>query len=56
MHYTNLSLEEVAKKLKFSSQQSMNSYCHKNIGATPMQVREGEVTTPKIVDQDQHAG
>lgn len=49
LHDTNLSLEEVAKKLKFSSQQSMNAYCHKNIGATPMQVREGEVDAPLIV-------
>lgn len=52
LHDMNLSLEEVAKKLKFSSQQSMNSYCRKNIGATPMQVREGEVDMPKLVTEN----
>lgn len=51
LHDMSLSLEQVARKLKFTSQQSMNAYCRKNIGATPMQVRGGEVTVPKIVTE-----
>lgn len=44
---TDSSFEAVAQKLRFSSQQSMTTFCRKNIGATPTQVRAGEVDVPR---------
>ncbi len=43
---TEVPLEVIAAKLKFASQQSMTTFCRKNIGATPLQVRAGDVSVP----------
>lgn len=45
---TDVSLEDVAEHLRFSSQQSMSVFCKNHLGATPMQVRNGYVQLGKI--------
>lgn len=51
---TDSSFEDVAEKLRFSSQQSMTTFCRNNIGATPTQVRAGEVDVPRRLARMRH--
>lgn len=44
LHNTKYTMDEIAKKFRFSSVQRMSIFCKETLGGTPLEIRNGEVT------------